>query len=67
MSYRPEEQSLEPSIKEILSGIEKFNNAVKERINESAWSKEHIEYLNKIRRELFDIQVKLENLNRETW
>lgn len=67
MSYREKEQSLEPSIKEILSGIEKFNNAAKERISESAWSKEHIENLNKIRRELFDVQMELEKLNRETW
>lgn len=67
MSYRAENQELETPIQNILDGIKIFNERVNKRIENGDWQPEHILKLNKIRKELFDIQIELEEVKRETW
>jgi hypothetical protein len=64
---RPDNQALEPAIDNILTGINIFNLATKERIKSGEWQDEHIEKLNKLRKKFIDLEVELEILKEETW
>jgi len=66
MSYIPENQLLEPSIIKLLEGIEQFNKASDNRINNvTEWTSEHIEKLTEIKKELVDLHTKLNILKSE--
>lgn len=66
MSYRDEKQSLE-SVSDILSGIEKFNAAVNERIKSDDWKQDHLTEIHELRMKLIAIQIELENVRKENW
>lgn len=67
MTYRPDNQALEEPIYMILEGMEKFNSATKERVKSGEWNSDHIDKLNRIRKNFIDLQVQLEILKEETW
>jgi len=67
MSYRDESQELETPIQQILDGIKVFNDRVNNRIESNDWETGHILKLNRIRKDLLDMQLDLEEVKRETW
>jgi len=67
MGYRPEYQAINPPVEKILEGIEDFDAAAKKRAESNEWSEEHITKLNELRKKLFELQIELEALFKETW
>lgn len=67
MSYRPDNQALEPHIDKITEGIMGFKRATIERISNNEWKNEHIKELVDICDKLAQIDLKLIILKTETW
>jgi hypothetical protein len=67
MSYRPENQSIEDPAREIIAGIESFENAVQERIKSGEWGTIHIDKLTAFAGELNNMKYRLMQLAENTW
>lgn len=67
MSYRPEEQALEPAIDLILEGVKTFSSAVDKRIEANDWQEGHILEISNLRRKLLDLQIDLHKIKNDTW
>lgn len=67
MSYTPENQRLHPSIEKILEGIEEFQEAVNNRVNNSSeWKNVHLHEITELSIELIKLKLKLNILHNET-
>jgi hypothetical protein len=68
MSVRPEEQALKEPIDQILEGIDAFSKAVDERIKtDRDWKPAHLYEIMRIRNKLYELQLPLRKVKRETW
>lgn len=68
MSYKKENQSLEPSLIKILEGIKDFNEASSNRIEDlNEWEDTHILELSDIKQQLIPLEIVLRKLKEKTW
>lgn len=67
MGYRPDHQSLEPSLRKILEGIDEFDAAARARIEAGDWQDSHLEKLGKLMSKFAKLRPKLANLRDENW
>lgn len=70
MSYRPDNQALEPGIEKILEGIKELQSAIgyrQEADGMDSWQDEHLDDLCEIELKLVDIRHDLSKLKKETW
>jgi len=67
MSYRPDEQALQPHIEMILKGISGLRKAFYERIKSGDWLPEHLGQVEVLSRELLRYEIKLMELKSRTW
>lgn len=68
MTVRPPEESLEPGITKILSGIELFSEAVTRRYYaDDPWHEDHLRDLSELDSILTDLKYRLHKLKRDTW
>lgn len=68
MGYRPDHQSLEPSLKKILEGIDEFEAAAKARIDAGQdWQDSHLAQLGKLLAKFAKLRPKLVKLRDENW
>ena len=67
MGYRPDDQSLEDPIDDMLKGIEAFNKAVDKRAESQEWDDDHIKEIQDTSLELTKIKFTLVKLKQENW
>lgn len=67
MSYRDPKQLIEGPSREIMTGIEKFRQAVLERIRSGEWTRDHMEKLIDLRTRLTAFEAELAFLAEESW
>jgi hypothetical protein len=71
MGYRPDNQSLEESLNDILSGIKiglpKLLEVTSRRIESGEWQTSHIDQLDELIGNLTKLQISLMRLEKENW
>ena len=68
MSYRPDDQALEPSIEKLLECISEFRNATLCRLEDTGeWSQDHLKEINDLSIDLIRFESSLFKLKGETW
>lgn len=67
MSYRPDNQSLEPGITKIVEGMDILLDAIEVRLNSDDWTTEHLNEIAKLGKRLFGIKLELLKLKSKTW
>ena len=67
MSYRNPNQALAEPILDISAGIDKFTDAVLNRVKSDEWEYAHIVELTYLCNELRSLQARLLILERDTW
>ena len=67
MSYRPEDQSLEGPIDDILVGISNFREAVKKRMESEDFANKHTTEIDILSCELLKHERQLINIKKDTW
>ncbi len=67
MSYRPDNQALDPISTKLIEDIETFDAAVKERIKCGEWKDEHIAEILDVSEKLNRLMQRLVKIAGNTW
>lgn len=68
MGYRPDDQSLQEPLDNLINNLDMLDTRMKERINNSSeWSAEHLNELVELRKLVMDLDMKFRRLRNDTW